>query len=160
MFDCSTRKSLEACNETLKQIAIYVGKEYGKQADLIKFVVENEKDPEIDKPADISTSDQNNKLKMFMWQEQAKRYMDRKEGLELGKKKLYTLIWGQCTKAMQNELETSDKFEKMKEDQDPIVLIQEIKSITYSFRDQKYVIGSMWRAFKTFSTLHNVKKKI
>ena len=50
VFDCSTRKSLEACNETLKQIAIYVGKEYGKNASTIKYVVENLKDPDLKEP--------------------------------------------------------------------------------------------------------------
>ena len=35
VFDCTSRKQMESCNETLKAIAIYVGKgtEYGKQLD-------------------------------------------------------------------------------------------------------------------------------
>ena len=62
IFDCSTRKSLEGCNEMLKQIAIYVGKEYGRSTDMIKYVVENGEDPNLDEPEDISEEEQKNKL--------------------------------------------------------------------------------------------------
>ena len=47
VFDCTSQKSIEACNETLKQIAIYVGKEYGKNADAIKYVIEHLEDPDL-----------------------------------------------------------------------------------------------------------------
>ena len=156
VFDCTSRKQIEACNETIKQIAIYVGKEYGKNADLIKFVVEHEKDPDLEEPEDITNEEQKNRLKMFKWQESVKRYLDRQEGLSTGKKKLYTLIWGQCTRVMQNELEAMSDYETMNEDQDPIKLLKNIKSITYNFRDQKYLSGSMWRAYKT---LYNTNQK-
>jgi hypothetical protein len=80
--------------------------------------------------------------------------MDRKEGLITGKKKLYTLIWGQCTKLMRNELEAMSNFEAINIKQDPIALIKAIKGITYSFRDQKYLPGSLWRAYKNlFNTV-------
>ena len=148
VFDCTSRKQIEACNKTIKQIAIYVGKEYGKNADLVKYVVEHEEDPDLDEPDDISPEDQKNCLKMFKWQESVKRYLDREEGLKTGKKKLYTLIWGQCTKVMQNELEATSLYEEMDRNQDPIALLKTIKSITYNFRDQKYLPGSMWRAYK------------
>ena len=46
--------------------------------------------------------------------------MDREEDLESGKKKLYTLIWGQCTKLMKNELKAMSNYEDMNVKQDPI----------------------------------------
>ena len=156
VFDCTSRKQIEACNETIKQIAISVGKEYGKNADLVKYVVEHEQDPDLNEPDDISPEEQKNRLKMFKWQESVKRYLDREEGLTTGKKKLYTLIWGQCTKVMQNELEATSLYEEMDQNQDPIALLKTIKSITYNFRDQKYLPGSMWRAYKV---LYNTTQK-
>jgi hypothetical protein len=156
VFDCTSRKSIEACNETLKQIAIYVGKEYGKNADAIKYVVENLEDPDLNPVEDISVTDQKNSLMMFHWQEKVKQYMDREEGLESGKKKLYTLIWGQCTKLMKNELEATSNYQSMNMKQDPIALIKAIKGITYSFRDQKYLPGSLWHAYKNlFNTVQH-----
>ena len=115
---------------------------------MIKYVVENLEDPDLDEPKDIPARDQTNKLLMFKWQEEMKRYMDRRDELERGKKRLYALVWGQCTKQIQIELEAADGFEASEKKQDPITLIICIKAITFSFRDQKYVFGSMWRAFK------------
>ena len=148
VFDCSSRKIIEACNETLKQIIIYVGKEYGKNADAVKYVAQHLEEPDLHKPDAISDNDAKNKMKWFEWQEQMKRWMDRNEGLESGKKRLYTLVWGQCTKLMQNEIEACNGFEEMERQQDPISLIKTIKGITYNFRDQKYLPGSMWHAYE------------
>ncbi len=148
VFDCSTRKNIEACNETLKQVIIYVGKEYGKNADAIKYVAQHLEDPDLNKPDEISDAEAKNKMLWFEWQEKMKRWMDRQEGLETGKKKLYTLVWGQCTKLMQNEIEASNDYKDMDKKQDPIKLIKTIKGITYNFRDQKYLPGSMWRTYK------------
>ena len=53
---------------------------------------------------------------------------------------------------MQNELEITVNFKKMKREQDPITLINSIKAITFRFCDQKYIIGSMWHAYKNLFT--------
>ena len=102
---------------------IYVRKEYGKNADAIKYVVEHLEDPDLNPVEDISAADQKNRLEMFQWQERLKQYMDCEEGLESGKKKLYILIWGQCTKLMKNELKAMSNYEDMNVKQDPIALI-------------------------------------
>ena len=86
----------------LKQITIYVGKEYGNNAAAIKYIVEHLKDPDLNPVEDISAVDQKNRLEMFQWQEKLKQYMDHEEGLESGKKRFLTLIWGQCMKLMKN----------------------------------------------------------
>ena len=37
---------------------------------MIKFVVEKGKDPDLEEPQDINTTEQKNRLLMFKWQEQ------------------------------------------------------------------------------------------
>ena len=49
---------------------------------------------------------------------------------------------------MQNELQASENYKEMNEKQDPISLIKAIKGITYSFRDQKCLPGSLWKAYR------------
>ena len=44
---------------------IYVGKEFGKYADLIKYVVEKEEDPEIKEPDELGTNEAKDKMKWF-----------------------------------------------------------------------------------------------
>ena len=54
---------------------------------------------------------------------------------------------------MQNEIEASTGFEEMGKKQDPIALIKTIKGLTYNLRDQKYLPGSMWCAYKNLFNL-------
>ena len=149
-FDCSSRKNIETCKETLKAIAIYVGsgKEFGKEASNIKYVVEHLKDPIITKPTELSSTESKDKTKWFIYTEEYKRYLDRKENLEFGKRKLYSLLWGQCTQMMKNELQATANYQVMSDNEDPIMLLKNIKGVTHNFRDQKYNIGSMWHAYK------------
>ena len=64
---------METCNITLKAMAMHVGtgKEHGKQADLMKFTVEKEKEPtkELKEPKDIDQKDLGDQIKLCMWQE-------------------------------------------------------------------------------------------
>ena len=109
--------------------------------------MENLEDPDLEDPPDISPTEQQNPLKMFHWKEEVKMFMLKEEGLKTGKQHLYTLIWGQCTKNMQIELAALSIYEDMQEKQDPIMLINAIKGLTYSFRDHKYIFGDVWRAY-------------
>ena len=65
-----------------------------------------------------------------------------------GKKKLYTLLWGHFTTVMIKEWEGMTDYTVMDKKQDTIMLIKNIKSITYSFRDHKYLPGSLWMTSK------------
>ena len=71
----------------MKAIAIHVGsgKNYGKEASNIKYVIEHLKDPMIPEPATLSSTDARDKTKWFIYTEAYKRYLDRKENLEFGK---------------------------------------------------------------------------
>ena len=154
VFDCSSRKNIEECAETLKQIAIYVGNNYGKYANQIKYVVEELEDPNIEEPEEITEEEQEDQLKMFRYKEEMKRYLDKLEGFEAGKQRLYTLVWGQCTKAMIGEIKALPNYATLHGNQDPIALIQGIKGIIYSFRDHKYIHGNIWRAYRAlFNTV-------
>ena len=64
------------------------------------------------------------------------------------KKKLHSLIWGQCTQRMKNELEATVNHAKMSVEEDPTALIKNIKGVTHNFRDQRHVNGSLWHAHK------------
>ena len=149
VFDCASRKDIDRCADILKSIALYVGNNYGKNADLIKYVVEELEDPDLEdyKPKDIDTADQRDPLKMFVWKEEMKNIW-KKRRANNRKKRLYTLLWGQCSKDLQNEIMAMNSYESMKQEQNPITLINLIKGVTYSFRDQKYLPGNVWKAYK------------
>ena len=49
---------------------------------------------------------------------------------------------------MKNELQAMTDYQQMSDNEDPIMLIKNIKGVTHNFCDQKYNIGSMWHAYK------------
>ena len=150
VFDCTLYKNIKACAETIKKIAVYVGKEYGQNADMMKHIVKHEKEPELEEPNDLTTTEQKDQLKMFKWKEVVRRHMDKLESLESGKKKSHTSIWGQCSDVMKNEPESLEKCEETNRKQNQILLSKNIESLTHDFQDQKHLSGSMWHAHKSF----------
>ena len=82
----------------------------------------------------------------------------REKDLDSGKKKLYTLVWEQCTKIIQNELSVMFNYENINKDQNSIELIKNIKSIIYSFRDNKYKPETIWRVYRIFFNLAQKEK--
>ncbi len=153
VFDCSSRKDIKACNETLEKIAVYVGKEY-KNGELFKHIIEHLEDPKIKAPERLTTEQENDEFEKYKWKKLMDKYIDKLDLLETGKHKLFSLIWGQCTGLMQTELMACENYKDFKEAGDPIALIKAIKGITYNFRDQKYLPGSLWKAYKNlFNTV-------
>ena len=57
---------------------------------------------------------------------------------------------------MQLELKATDDWAVIVEEQDPIALLKAIKSITYSFCDQQYLPGNVWKGYKL---LFNIVQK-
>ena len=49
---------------------------------------------------------------------------------------------------MQTEPQAADDFEKMDDEQDPMVSMKNTKKMTNDFRDKRCVFGSMWQAQK------------
>ena len=143
-------KILKPARRHQKAIAIYVGsgKDCGREASNIKCVLEHQKDPTIIEPTELTSTEAKNKTVWFTHTEKYKRFLDKKENLESGKRKLYSLLWGQCTQMMKNELQATSDCENMRDNEDPISLIKNIKGVTHNFRDQKCGTGSMWHAYK------------
>ena len=153
VFDCSSRKDIELCNKTLDRITTYVGKEY-KNGEFFTHILEHLEDPVIQPPERLTEEQKADEFHSYKWKKLMDKYVDKLEVLASGKHKLYSLIWGQCTGLMQTELMAVEGYQTFKSEMDPIALIKAIKGVTYNFRDQKYITGSLWRAYKSlFNTV-------
>ena len=114
----------------------------------LKCVMECLDDLELKPPDDLSSTDMKNKTLWFKCTEVHKKCLDKKDSSEAGKKKLCSLVWGQCTQMMKNELEATANCAKMSREEDPIASIKNIKGVTCNFRDQRCTTGSLWHAHK------------
>ena len=69
------------------------------------------------------------------------------------------MVLGQCSDLMVNTLRSKDRWGLINYQQDVIVLLKEIKSITYNFEDQKYLPLSIYNAKSSFYSFRQVKLK-
>ena len=54
VFEYSTKRQIEQCNETIKKIATYIGKEYKECGAYVRYVIEQNEDPDLEKPEALS----------------------------------------------------------------------------------------------------------
>ena len=62
----------------------------------------------------------------------------RRNTLKRNLQKAYSLILGQCTDLMKDKLKASTKWNDVQTKQDALELLNEIKTITFKFEEQKF----------------------
>jgi hypothetical protein len=72
-------------------------------------------------------------------------------------KKVYSLIWGQCTDALRAKLEVRGDYLRMKVDYDAIELLKSIKDCVFKSSSQKYGHHARHEALGKFANLHQDK---
>jgi len=65
-------------------------------------------------------------------------YWKRRGIYEDNKMKLYSLIWGQCSKTTQSQLETHLDYQQCKNDYDSLKLIKIIRDFVFKSDDRQY----------------------
>jgi hypothetical protein len=91
------------------------------------------------------------------WQKRVDSMVVKEDRFEEDLKKLFSLIWGQCTKYLCAKLEAKDGYEQMKTDYDTIELLRSIKDCVFKFSDQKYAAHSLHEAVRKFHNAHQEK---
>ena len=74
VFDCASRKQIEACNETLKEMVIHVttSMDFGKNSGNVKCAIEHLEDPDLEEQDLMTDNEQRDRLKWFIWTETTK----------------------------------------------------------------------------------------
>ena len=85
-------------------------------------------------------------------------YMKRRDNYNDNKVKAYGLLFGQCSKSMQNKILERDNFDTTIED-NPIELIKVIKQEAMSFQTNKHPMASMLSSLKAFVTLRQKEQE-
>jgi hypothetical protein len=66
-------------------------------------------------------------------------FVKRRETYETNKCALHSVIWNQCSQAMQMKLKSIDTFEKMNNENDSLALLKEIKGTAYKFESHNTI---------------------
>ena len=139
VFDANKYNQADEYVKTWKEIAEYVGTNFDNGDD-VRYTIENNKRPDFPKPVKPRNSDETDEL---IWKKEVDQFVKRREMLEKNLRKLYSLVWGQCTDVMRERLEGLPQYSQIKDDCDSLKLLELIKSINFKFEDQKYPFGSV-----------------
>jgi hypothetical protein len=148
VYDCSDNRQSEQFVKTTKEISGYVGREFGKGGDDVRIAVDTLMMPVLVK---LARPTGNNKFDKFEWQNNIRSYQTRCTNLEDGMKRLYNIVYGQCSKTMIQRLTALENFEvDILGRSDAIALLMAIKRILFNFQSQKFEPQSISDAMKQF----------
>ena len=121
-------------NDTTKAIGEYVGRVYGHD---MKQLVVNGKENAPEEPPYPDGKDVTDKAKA-VWSKRFDHFLREEAKYNDYKAKVYTIVYGQCDKAMQNRVEGSDGYKEIEETMDVVGLMRIIKDVAFDSNDKKY----------------------
>jgi hypothetical protein len=152
IYDCSEYSKVDGYTKTTKEIAEYVGRIYSADA---RTSVKTLSLPTFDYPSDpAENATDTDKRK---WQKRVDSMVVKEDRFEEDLKKVYSLVWGQCTEYLRAKIEAKDSYEEMKAAYNTIELLKSIKDRVFKFSDQKYAAHSLHEAMRKFYAGHQDK---
>ena len=150
IYDHGEHKHADQFITTTKEIQNYVGRTF-KNAGVITAAIGNLALPVMIEPEE--PDDQDDRVEMKKWKRSYDRYYKGKQDLAEHVMTLYNLVWGQCSDAMQQKIESMVTYQAIYQANDGIALLLAIKNTTYDHQSQKYRVESIMDAHYRLVTL-------
>ena len=151
IFDLVGSRSADLFIKSKKAIANYVGRTYQHSGD-IRRAIEILSLPTIPMPV-APIADPIPPLLAAIFSEQVKEYVKQTSRLQENIKRLWALVWGQCSDTMRTRLQALDSYEEMHSASDGLQLLIAIKDLMFNVQEQKYVPLSIHLAKRHFFLL-------
>ena len=156
IFDFVCAHSVDLFIKSKKALANYVGRTYQHSGD-IRRAIEMLTLPIIPTPT-ASVGDPMPPLVAAIFSEQVKEYVKQNSRLHENIKRLWALIWGQCSDTIRTRLHSLETYEDMRAAREGLQLLIAIKDLMFNVQEQKYVpltIHLAKRQFFLLSQGHN-----
>jgi hypothetical protein len=138
------------------KLAAYIKREYEYPEDIV-VAIKDIKDPlpfvESKMPTALTRDDISNPIKVKILDEKIKKYVNREETVISNKIKLYSLVWGQCSRALQSKIKGDPDYENNARNSDIIWLLDKLRlgtaGITHTcnpFNSATVVLRSLFTA--------------
>jgi hypothetical protein len=85
-----------------------------------------------------------------IWKAEVDVFVKRKEAYRENKCALYSIVWSQCSDAMQAKIKSTNRFSEMHDDNDSLSLLKVIKGVSYKFESQKNIYLALDNAKTAF----------
>ena len=128
-------------NKTCEQLGRYINKTLDSPGDLLPLYTKHEL-PNISEPSPLSDEDKKDKMKKLLWIEFVKTYHKRKTSLQDNIQHVYSVIWGQCSPALQAKIKQHENYEANTVKCDCGWLLKTIQSTMFKFEEKK--TSSSW----------------
>ena len=134
VYDLSSQRNSEQCVKTTKEVMNWVGREHSENTGEFCEAVQTLDLADPTPPADPPAGDN---IAFERWKIELKKHADREEAHVNFLARLYTVVLGQCTEALEDRLRSHTGW--LHAQQNGIRLLQMIKTITYTFEDRRYL---------------------
>ena len=126
--------------KTLEAIGRYINLKMDNSADLAP-VHRDLKLPVIEEPPapDEKKNLDKDHPEMYKWRKKFDRYLSKQEKLEDNLRSIYSLVWGQCSNAMQAKVQALEGYYDADKKCDCIWLLTQIKGVMFKFEGQKEI---------------------
>mmetsp|Transcript_14399 Transcript_14399/g.27057 ORF Transcript_14399/g.27057 Transcript_14399/m.27057 type:complete len:316 (-) Transcript_14399:8-955(-) len=109
----------------------------------MRYIIENLKEVDFTSMVPVESTTATGRVAELMLQQQVTIYMKRIDQYDTNKHSLYTIIWEQCSEALQAKLEGSPDYDNYAPQSCPIGLLKHIKQVSLKFENVAYKPASV-----------------
>ena len=158
VFQChGETKEKSQFSRTIDKLQIYIGVHMKHGAADLKKMVCTMVNSTFTQPTNISGSAM--KTQTAIWQAEVDLFVKRKEAYCENKNTMYSVIWSQCSKAMQAKIKATNNYEDILDNNDSLWLLEAIKGIAYKFESQKSIYVALDNAKGQFYSARQGQNK-
>jgi hypothetical protein len=132
VFKVTSREAIHQFAKTLKSIADYVSQEYTHGGE-IRFMIENLDDFRFVRPQNPDPNA--HQFEVESWKKQLDLFWKQRGIYKDNKMKLYSLVWGRCSKTTQRKIETHQNYQQRKNNYDSLKLTKIIHEFVFKSND-------------------------
>jgi hypothetical protein len=140
--------------KTTKELAVYVGQTFKQGSEIEEAIktLELQALTQPEEPGEKASAGQ-----MKMWETRLTQFVKREEIRSDNIKTLYSLIWGQCSDAMQERLMAHPDYSEVQASKNGIELLKCVKTIMYNYQSHQAIAKSLHEAKRHFYMLSQGK---
>jgi hypothetical protein len=128
--------------KTTREIAEYVGREFDDGAEFRTGMVEMRLPPLVVPPVPAA----NDAIGFELWKMARQRYEKQSEARRKNSGKAYALVLGQCSQALRNRMEASERWSQVNDASDVMELLKLVQSCMIQRQTRQEPTHSLWEA--------------
>jgi len=155
VYDVQHSDATESFQKTTQEIAEYISKEYEKAGEfrtaLVNLAFERLVEPTI------TEDDAGNRVKVLKYERMAKAYDAKIDARVKNEGKAFPLILGQCSPAMRDRIEATEKWKTINATTDVIGLLKLIQSASASKQSKQEPTHTLMEAYRDFFSFRQTR---